>query len=342
MLEYIIKQIEQLVNIDSPSGFTDEVMDYVQCEVEKLGYELTPIEKGGGYVAIPGNGDGDTLGVASHVDTLGAMVRSINSDGSIRFSSIGGSMMSSANGEYCTIYTRKGDAYTGTILSKKASVHAYPNIESFELKEENMMVRLDEVVYSKADTEALGIETGNFIGFNPRFQVTDSGYVKSRHLDDKACVAMMLGLLKHLKETGQVLPYDLKLIFSTYEEVGYGAAYVPSDIKRMLALDMGTIGDDLACTEQDVSICVKDALGPYDRHMIDDLLAVAKDKGLAYVLDVYPRYSSDASAALKGGANIRAALIGPGINASHHMERTHRDGLENTFELLVGYVESVQ
>lgn len=342
MLDYIINQIEQLVNIDSPSGFTDEVMDYVQCEVEKLGYELTPIEKGGGYVAIPGNGDGDTLGVASHVDTLGAMVRSINSDGSIRFSSIGGSMMSSANGEYCTIYTRKGDAYTGTILSKKASVHAYPNIESFELKEENMMVRLDEVVYSKADTEALGIETGNFIGFNPRFQVTDSGYVKSRHLDDKACVAMMLGLLKHLKETGQVLPYDLKLIFSTYEEVGYGAAYVPADIKRMLALDMGTIGDDLACTEQDVSICVKDALGPYDRHMIDDLLAIAKDKGLAYVLDVYPRYSSDASAALKGGANIRAALIGPGINASHHMERTHRDGLENAFELLVGYVEAVR
>lgn len=340
MIDYIVKQIDNLVNIHSPSGFTDEVIDYVRTEVSQMGYDLDTIEKGCAYVTIPG-GDGESMGVAAHVDTLGAMVRSINGDGTIRFTSVGSYLMSTVNGEYCTVYTRDGSAYRGTILSKQPSVHVYTGIDKFELKEENMHIRLDECVASKEATQGLGIEVGNFIGFDPRFETTESGYVKSRHLDDKASAAVLLGLLKLMKEEKWQLPFDLKVLFSTYEEVGHGAAYIPEDIKKMLAIDMGTIGDDLACTEEDVSICVKDSSGPYDRHMVDALLDIAKEKELSYSLDVYPRYSSDASAALRAGANIRAALIGPGVHASHFMERTHRSGLENTFDLLVGYLKSL-
>ena len=341
MIDYIVEQIEQLVNIHSPSGYTDAAVAYVREEVARYGYDLDRTEKGAVYVTVKGQGNKDTLGIAAHVDTLGAMVRSINSDGTIRFTSVGSYLMSSVNGEYCTIYTRDDRSYTGTILSKQPSVHVYPDIRDYPLVEENMHVRLDEQVASKEATEALGIEVGNIIGFEPRFIRTASGYVKSRHLDDKASAALLLALLKYIKEEQVVLPYDLKVIFSTYEEVGHGAAYIPEDIKRLLAIDMGTIGDDLACTEEDVSICVKDSSGPYDRQMVDDLLKIAKEKALSYTLDVYPRYSSDASAALRGGANIRAALIGPGVHASHHMERTHESGLINTFKLMVGYMESL-
>jgi len=341
MIDYMVKKIEELVTIHSPSGYTDSVMTYVEGEVAKLGYKLERTRKGVGYVSVSGSGNMPSLAVAAHVDTLGAMVRSINSDGTIRFTSIGGYLMSSVNGEYCTLYTRDGKQYTGTILSLQPSVHAYPKIREFELIEENMHIRLDEMVASKEDTESLGIEVGNIIGFEPRFQQTASGYIKSRHLDDKASVGILLGLLKNLKESAIVLPYDLKMIFSTYEEVGHGAAFIPGDVERLLAIDMGTIGDDLACTEEDVSICVKDSSGPYDQGMVNELLALAKSNNLAYALDVYPRYSSDASAALRAGANIRAALIGPGVHASHHMERTHINGLKNTFELAKAYMQII-
>lgn len=339
MIDYIVEKIEDLVKIHSPSGYTERVMAYIEKEVIALGYGLEKTRKGVGYVSIPGMGNMPSLAVAAHVDTLGAMVRSINSDGTIRFTSIGGYLMSSVNGEYCTLYTRDGKSYTGTILSLKPSVHVYPKISDYELIEVNMHIRLDAMVKTKEETEALGIEVGNIIGFEPRFQQTESGYIKSRHLDDKASVGVLLGLLKDLKETETLLPYDLKIIFSTYEEVGHGASYLPEDIERLLAIDMGTIGDDLSCTEEDVSICVKDSSGPYDQGMVDTLLALAKANGLDYSLDVYPRYSSDASAALRGGANIRAALIGPGVHASHHMERTHKKGLMNTFELAKAYMQ---
>lgn len=342
MIDYIVKQIENLVNFHSPSGYTDEVMAYVEKEVKGFGYDLEFMEKGTGYVTIPGTENGPTLGIAAHLDTLGAMVRSINEDGSIRFTSIGGFLMTSVNGEYCTIYTRSGKSYTGTILSKEPSVHVYPNIRDYKLIEEHMHIRLDEVVKTKEDTEALGIEVGNIVGFEPRFQLTESGYVKSRHLDDKASVALLLALLKEISENKKTFTYGIKIIFSIYEEEGHGASFLPADITRLLAIDMGTIGDDLACTEEDVSICVKDSSGPYNREMVDTLLEVAKANGLNYTLDVYPSYSSDASAALRGGANLRAALIGPGVHASHHMERTHVNGLINSFKLMLAYLEVIK
>ena len=341
MIDYIINEIEKLVNIDSPSGFCDKAVAYVTNEIEAMGYEVSAFEKGGVIVNVPGSDQGQTLAMAAHLDTLGAMVRSVNSDGTLRFTSIGGFLMSSVSGAYCRIHTREGKVYTGTILSKEPTVHVYDNVRDYKLIEENMHIRLDELVDSKETVEDLGIEVGNFVGFDPNFQVTDSGYIKSRHLDNKAGASILMALLKHLKDDHIKLPYDLKILFTTYEEVGHGAAYIPEDIKKMLVVDMGAVGHDLSCTEEKVSICVKDSSGPYDRQMVDALLATAKEQGLDYSLDVYPHYGSDGSAALKGGANIRAALIGPGVHASHHTERTHRKGLDNAYRLLVASLDRI-
>ena len=338
MTQYIVEQLGNLIAIDSPSGYCDQIIAYIDGEVRKMGYKLSTTEKGGAYVTIEG-GHMPTVGVAAHLDTLGAMVRSINGDGTIRFTSIGGFMMSTVNGAYCRIHTRDGRVITGTILSKQPSVHVYTKARDFDLIEENMAIRIDEPVKTKEDVEALGIEVGNFIGFDPKFEVTDSGYIKSRHLDNKAGSAILLGLLKGLADKKIHLPYTLKVIFSTYEEVGHGAAYIPEDIRTLLAIDMGAIGEDLSCTEEDVSICVKDSSGPYDHKMVAELLELSKAEEISYALDVYPSYGSDASAALRAGTNIKAALIGPGIHASHGMERTHETSIDATYSLLMAWLK---
>ncbi|PKM56825.1 MAG: aminopeptidase [Firmicutes bacterium HGW-Firmicutes-3] len=341
-MNYIKKQLSILVGIHSPSGFCDAVTDYVKIEANRLGYEVNYTQKGGIYVTIKGINDKEAIGVASHLDTLGAMVRSINDDGTIRFTSIGGYMMSSINGAYCSIYSREGKTYKGTMLSKKASVHVYEEINDYKLIEENMLVRVDEQAKSKEDILKLGIEVGNFIGIDPMYRETESGFINSRHLDNKAGAAILLGLLATIKREKLVLKNTLQVIFTTYEEVGHGASYIPENIRTLIAVDMGAIGEDLSCTELDVSICVKDSSGPYDHKLVSELLEIAKKKNLNYALDVYPFYGSDAGAALKSGANIRAALVGPGIHASHGMERTHEKALEQTLLLLLGFLEQHQ
>ncbi|VDN47590.1 putative aminopeptidase YhfE [Petrocella atlantisensis] len=338
-MKYIKHQLSTLVGIHSPSGFCDTITDYVKKEANRLGYTVNYTQKGGIYVTIEGFNDKEAIGMASHLDTLGAMVRSINDDGTIRFTSIGGYMMSTINGAYCSIYTREGKTYKGTVLSKKASVHVYEDIHDYKLIEENMLIRVDELVHSKEDILGLGIEVGNFIGVDPMYRETESGFINSRHLDNKAGAAILLGLLETIKSKKIVLKNTLQVIFTTYEEVGHGASYIPENIKTLIAVDMGAIGEDLSCTEQEVSICVKDSSGPYDHKLVSELLEIAKNKNIKYALDVYPHYGSDASAALKSGANIRAALIGPGIHASHGMERTHEKALEQTLLLLLGFLE---
>ena len=341
-MKYIKHQLSTLVGIHSPSGFCDTVTDYVKKEANRLGYKVNYTQKGDIYVTIEGINDTEAIGMASHLDTLGAMVRSINDDGTIRFTSIGGYMMSTINGAYCSIYTREGKIYKGTMLSKKASVHVYEDIHDYKLIEENMLIRVDELVHSKEDILGLGIEVGNFIGVDPMYRETESGFINSRHLDNKAGAAILLGLLETIKNEKIVLKNTLQVIFTTYEEVGHGASYIPENIKTLIAVDMGAIGEDLSCTEQEVSICVKDSSGPYDHKLVSELLEIAKNKNIKYALDVYPHYGSDASAALKSGANIRAALIGPGIHASHGMERTHENALEQTLLLLLGFLEKYE
>lgn len=334
--EYVHQFLKELLGIPSPSGFCHQVLKRVEEEAARLGYSAERTPKQAVIITIPGQTD-SALALSAHVDTLGAMVRSIKANGSLRLTPIGGYDGSSIEGEYCTVHKRDGGTVSGTILTTKPSVHVYPDSRELKRDEENLEVRLDERVASKADTAALGIRTGDYISFDPRTEFTSSGYIKSRHLDDKAGVACLFGLAELLKRTGTVPVQTLKLLITSYEEVGHGAAYVPEEIRDMIAVDMGAIGDDLNCTEQDVSICAKDSSGPYDYVMTSKLIRLAEREKLSYAVDIYPRYGSDASAAMRGGNNIRAALIGPGVHASHSMERTHREAIRNTISLLALY-----
>ncbi len=340
-LEYVIQSLETLVNIPSPSGFTKEVMAYVQGEAEKFGYPWEYSHKGGLIITMEGSNKEEskgTLGLSAHVDTLGAMVRSISSEGKLRFTLVGGYNMESIEGSYCKIHTRGGNTYTGTILSKSPSVHSYDDAKSLERKDRNMEIRIDELVNTKDDVIALGIDNGDYISFDPNFVYTSNGFIKSRHLDDKASVAVLLGLLKDFSESKKQPRQTIKLLISNYEEVGYGASWIPQDITELVAVDMGAIGDDLNGNEYAVSICAKDSNGPYDYELTSELIQLAKENKVNYVVDIFPHYGSDVSAALKGGNNIRGALIGQGIHASHGMERTHRKALEETLKLLTVYI----
>ena len=337
---YLLQVLEELLITPSPSGYCHQIMEKIKKMVSHLGYSMEYTQKGCGVITIPGAKSDYTLGLSAHVDTLGAMVRSIKSSGTIRFTPIGGYMMSSIEGEYCTIHTRNGKKILGTILPIQPSVHVYADAKNLERNESNMEIRLDEAVSSKEDVENLGIAVGDFISFDSRTVLLNNGFIKSRHLDDKAGVAILLGLLEWLHRTGIKPQYTLKVFISVYEEIGHGASYIPNDIQELIAIDMGAMGDDLTCTEQDVSICVKDSSGPYDYHMISHLQSLAKENNLSYALDVYPYYGSDVSAALRGGQNIRGALIGPGVHASHGIERTHINGMLNTLALLSAYIQN--
>lgn len=201
-----------------------------------------------------------------------------------------------------------------------------------------MHVRIDECVSSKKEAEELGIMPGDYICIDPKTTITPSGFIKSRFLDDKLSVAILYGLLKTMKEEF-IIPRDTwYFLISTYEEVGHGCAYIPEEIEEVIAVDMGCIGKDLSCTERDVSICAKDSSGPYDYQMTTKLINLAKDNELSYAVDIYPFYSSDVSASFRGGQDIRGALIGPGVAASHGMERSHVDAVENTMKLLIAYM----
>jgi putative aminopeptidase FrvX len=336
--EYIVELLNALLLTPSPSGFCMEIMMLIRAETEKLGFDLEMTPKGNAIITLPGEDANAVIALTGHVDTLGAMVRSIKPSGMLRFTPIGGYAMHTVEGEYCLIHTRDGRVYRGTVLSTKPSVHVHSDVRDWKREEENMEIRIDEMVKTKEDTEKLGISPGDFISWEPRTHILPNGWIKSRHLDDKASVAALFGLMEWLRREGQKPARTVKIILSTYEEVGHGSSYIPPDITELIAVDMGAIGDDLTTTEQDVSICAKDSSGPYDYNMTSKLIALAKREEIAYAVDIYPNYGSDASAALRGGSNIRAALIGPGVHASHGMERTHADAVINTAVLLLAYV----
>ncbi|BFH15395.1 M42 family metallopeptidase [Paenibacillus melissococcoides] len=337
---YVASVLMELLNTPSPTGYTHHVMKRIEVEATQLGYSFELTRKGCGVIRVPGTNrdSGKVIGLSAHVDTLGAMVRSIHSDGTLRLTSVGGFMMQSMENEYCQIHTRSGKVYTGTIMSNHPSVHVYSDARDYRREEANMIVRIDEPVHSKQDTEQLGIRTGDYVSFDARPVRLPNGYIKSRHLDDKASVSALFGMLESMKRTGWQPLHDTVIFITNYEEIGHGASYIPQEITEMIAVDMGCIGDDLACKETDVSICAKDSSGPYDYMMTSRLIALAEREGIDYAVDVYPHYGSDASAALRGGNNIRAALIGPGVHASHAMERTHLKAVLNTARLAAAYI----
>ncbi len=335
--EYLLQTLKELMAIDSPTGFCSEAIGYIGKVAASLDLEFSVTGKGCGKIVVRGVESGKRVGLAAHTDTLGLMVRSLGADGSIAFTKVGGPQLPTLDGEYCRIYTRDGRVYTGTILSRSPSSHVYPDADRAR-KEDGMYVRIDENASCKDDLVALGIEVGDYIAYEPKTTITSSGYVKSRFLDDKASVACILSALKTMSDNGMKPRYDTEIFITVYEEVGHGGAPMGEGLSEMLAVDMGCIGLDLTCTEHDVSICAKDGGGPYDYEMVNRLIKLSKDNGLKYAVDIYPFYGSDVGAMHRAGHDVKGALIGPGIHASHGMERTHVDALLQTVKLILLYL----
>lgn len=340
--DYMVSAFAALANIPSPTGSTAKVIEWVGCELEKLGVSFVKTNKGAILATLQGKNDDKHRLLTAHVDTLGAMVKEVKSNGRLRLSMIGGFSWNAVEGEYCQIETSSGKSYTGTILTTKASVHVYGReAEKMERTDKLMEVRIDEVVSSKEDVLALGIQVGDFVSFDPRVTVTESGFIKSRHLDDKASVAILLGVIKHLVETKTEISFTTHFLISNNEEIGYGGnSNIPAKTAEYLAVDMGAIGDGQTTDEYCVSICAKDSSGPYHLGFRKHLVALAEQNDLYYQVDIYPYYSSDASAAIKAGCDIVHGLVGPGIDASHAHERTHKKSFENTAKLLSAYLQS--
>lgn len=338
--EYFYNVLEKLIGIDSPTGYTTHVQEFLVTELESMGYKPVRTNKGNVIVEI-GNQD-SAMGICAHVDTLGLMVRSIKADGKLRLTTLGGPLLNTLNGEYCRVYTRDNKVYKGTILSVSPASHVFTDAASIELNIDNLEVRLDLEVKNKEDVEKYGISNGDVVCIDQKFEITDTDFIKSRFLDDKLSASILLTVLKQIKDSNISFNKKLYFIFTVYEEVGHGNSYIPNDIDELLGVDMGCVGLDLASSEYDVSICAKDSSGPYDYDMTTTLVNIGKEKQLSYGIDIYPMYGSDVSAALRGGNNIKGALIGPGVCASHGMERSHFKGCKNTYELIMGYLDKYQ
>ena len=335
---FLVDTLQKLLGQDSPSGFTGKVVTVAEDIARQLGFSTRRTNKGNLIITVPGREPGRKIGLCAHVDTLGLMARSITADGMLMVTKVGGPLLPTLDGEYCRIYTREGKVYTGTVLSLSPSVHVQDDAATRPRDEKNMAVRIDEKVHSKEDVLALGIEAGNYVCYDPKTTVTESGFVKSRFLDDKASAACLLTLLWQMRETGTLPRFETHITLTVHEEVGHGGSTLPT-VDELLAVDMGCIGEDLGCTEYQVSICAKDNGGPYDYDMVSRLVKLAKEQNVDHSVDIYPHYGSDVGAAWRAGMDCRAALIGPGVHASHGMERTHLDGLNATMDLASLYLE---
>lgn len=337
-LDYFKKVAQDIFTCDSPTGYTQNVIELVKKYVDSFGYESRIMNNGALEVTIKGEDETKTVATSAHCDTLGLMVRSIKGDGHLALTKLGGPITPTLDGEYCKVYTRDGKTYTGTILSTSAATHVYPDANTKSRDIENLEVRLDELVHAKDDVTKLGIQNGDIVCYDPKFEVTPSGFLKTRFIDDKASAVVLLMLLKYTSENELKFKYNTKIYFVVYEEVGHGASMVDKNISEFVTLDMGCVGLDLAGNEEAVSICAKDSGGPYDYELTTRLINMAKDNNLNYTVDIFPFYGSDIGAASRAGVDFKGALIGTGVSASHGMERTHIKGIENTLKLIYAYL----
>jgi putative aminopeptidase FrvX len=338
-LDYIERVLCELCRIPSPTGLADVAVEYVRHELEGLGVQTRPTRKGALLATLPGRREGGVRTLAAHVDTLGAMVAFIKDNGRLQLTQLGSYAWTAIEGEYCTIHTADGRTYSGTIMVSAASSHVHGSgTESMKRDADNIEVRLDARAENAGQTRGLGIEVGDFVSLDPRTVEAGDGFIKSRHLDDKAAVACLLGVAKALK--GRQPAVTTHFFISNYEEVGHGAAAgIPNETEELVAVDMAAIGAGRQTSDEySVTICVKDSSGPYDHALSNRLRALARSHGIPYKVDIYRYYSSDASAAQRAGGDYRAALIGPGVDASHSFERTHRDALRATTALCLAYM----
>lgn len=328
-----------LLKSEGMAGYCDKTRIFLEDRFKKMGVKTHLTNKGGLIVKIKGKNNDKIRLLTAHMDTLGCMVKSVDSSGRIYLTAVGGVSPLSIEGEYVTIETSDGKRFRGTVLFNNPSAHVNKDAADGARTYQNISVRLDEKIHSDKDVKKLGIETGDFCFIDPRVEVTESGFVKSRHLDDKAGVAAIMGAINYISEEKMVLPYETWFYISAAEEVGHGAtSQIPTNCFELVAIDMGALGDGLAGDEYSVSICVKDSSGPFDYELRKKIVNLAEDNKIPYKLDVYPYYGSDAAAALKTGVDAKHMLFGPGIDASHSYERVHKDALDATVDLIISYV----
>jgi putative aminopeptidase FrvX len=342
--DYMLAQTATLCRIPSPSGFTHAAIDYVAAELARIGVTVGRTVKGALVASLAGgdvDGEGRTL--SAHVDTLGAMVKEIKDDGRLKLTMIGHYDWATIEGEYCTIHAAGGaHPLSGAVLTTKASAHVHgEQLTKLKRDERSIEVRVDEPIRSAKEARALGIEVGDFVSFDPRTVVTASGFIKSRHLDDKACVAILLGVAKALATAGAEPAAPSHLFISNFEEVGHGSsAGLPANTRELVAVDMAAVGTGQTSDEFATTVCVKDSSGPYDFELSRRLIGLARAHGIDCRVDVYPYYASDVSQALRAGWDVKGGLVGPGVDASHSYERLHRTALEATARLLLAYLLS--
>ena len=336
--DFAWEQTAALLAVDSPSGYTDQAAQWVKGAFEELGFPAHITAKGGVIADLGGEDINDGLLLAAHADTLGAMVAQVKGNGRLRVTSLGGMNANNAEAENVRVYTRDGKVYEGTLQLCNASVHVNGSYNDTKRSFDTTEVVLDADVCSADDAKKLGIQVGDIVCFDPRTRRTESGYLKSRFLDDKLSVGILLGFAKYLADNKITLKRRTYVHVTVYEEVGHGgSASVPAGVTEAISVDMGCVGDGLSCTEKQVSICAKDSGGPYSYQVVGKLIEAAKRTEADYAVDVYPYYGSDVEATLRAGFDIRHGLIGAGVYASHGYERSHIDGVYNTLKVLCGY-----
>lgn len=336
--KYLIDSFKKLVSTPSPVGYYVKLNPVLDSMAAELGKSVTYDNRNTAYIELDGEDNSKTVLVGAHADTLGLMVRSIESNGMLCVRKLGAGNVPSMEGETVNVHTRDGRTYTGLLICKSHSVHVFEDAHSLERNENNIRILLDEDVNSKEDVKALGIQNGDFVSIEPRFQYTANGYLKSRFIDDKCAIACCFAMLKYLKENNLKPKYKTILAFPYYEEINIGGTYVFDNVSEYVAIDIGLIGPEYEGNERSVSICAKDSFAPYDYELTNRLINYAKKAGCDYALDVFYRYGTDANAALIAGNNLRGAVFGMAVYCSHGMERTHITGLENTVNLLLAYV----
>jgi putative aminopeptidase FrvX len=332
--------MQALIETPSPTGYYVKIKPLLEKLAEELGYTVTYDNKDTAYITVAGKDPSKTVCVSGHADTLGFMVRGINGDGTLRIRALGGINYANVEGENVTVHTRSGKTYSGMLVCAHHSSHAYDDASSMARNENTIHVLLDEQVTSASEVKELGIGHGDYVSIDPRFTLTDSGFVKSRFIDDKASVACFFAALKYMKEQGVKPRCNTVFAITVYEEIGLGGVYVPKEISEYLSVDIAILGPDSDGSEQKVSICAKDATLPYDYDFTNRLISAAERGGCDYAVDLFYRYGSDAGAAIRAGNNLKAGLIGMGVFASHGVERTHIKGIENTAKLLLSYLLS--
>ena len=340
-VNFAVQKTMELLEIDSPTGFSDGAIRYIKDEFEALVFPATITNKGGVLVTLSTEDTSSEGGLLleAHTDTLGAMVAEIKGNGRLRLTNLGGMRAENAECENARHYTRDGNIIEGTCQLIDASVHVNDNYADTKRTFSSVELVLDEDVSSAEDARALGIEVGDIVAFDPRSRLTASGYIKSRFLDDKLSVGILLGFAKMIRDEEAKLTRPVYIHVTVYEEVGHGgAASVPVGVTEAISVDMGCVGNGLTCTERDVSICAKDSGGPYSYRVVGKLIESAKATGASYAVDVYPHYGSDVEATLSAGHDIRHGLIGAGVYASHGYERSHTEGVKNTLLVLKGYL----